>query len=474
MGTEQGERDALLASGASLSRADSFTSRPRKVGLIELSDDLSKWYMLGLLWYLTTIQCMLWFTFGTDPDPVKTYYDIKSSVIDLLLNWGPIVFCPIVPAASWLLARPGGIRVCLIASSVMCVATCVIRLVPCWLSEETRKSWHGLAFLHTGQIIAAAVGPLVMAAPSRLSAVWFPPNRRAVATAVAYLGGSLGAAISFLVAPQIINGNPDRVYQYLLFTLALAVVSLVFVLVHCPDRPRDHLYNEEDENGYKPRTLRDNLSLLCRPVVLLAVLIGGAEAGILSAWGGVFSQIAGPPHFSTKFTGVLGFINGIAAITGMFLGGIIADVLFLGRRKIMVMACFAVFVASFAWVTLQFPSPFADHAIAPSTKPSIIAALCIAGFFQGMVEPLFYELSAEASYPLSASFTAGVITFVYNAVTLVAFFACAANQDVATQWMNSITTVSVALCALLMFFIREDPKRLRCQLSSANVPTAIN
>ena len=64
---------------------------------------------------------------------------MPTSTIDLLLNWGPIVFLVVVPFASWLLSRDNGIRLTLRLGAVMCVVSCLLRLIPCWLDIDTRQ-----------------------------------------------------------------------------------------------------------------------------------------------------------------------------------------------------------------------------------------------------------------------------------------------------------------------------------------------
>ena len=57
-----------------------------------------------------------------------------------------------------------------------------------------------------GQFFNGLAGPVTQAGPPVLSSLWFPPNQRTTATALASLTGSLGIAVSFLIG-TLINGE---------------------------------------------------------------------------------------------------------------------------------------------------------------------------------------------------------------------------------------------------------------------------
>ena len=132
---------------------------------------------------------------------MNAYFGTSDADLDLLLNWGPIIFLPVCPLVACILRRPTGLNTAIRCGALMCFIACTIRSLPCLLPPSHRRSPSGQLLLHAGQIINAAVGPIVMWSPSLLSARWFPPHRRATATSLAYLGGNLGGAVGFLLGP---------------------------------------------------------------------------------------------------------------------------------------------------------------------------------------------------------------------------------------------------------------------------------
>jgi hypothetical protein len=75
-------------------------------------------------------------------------------------------------------------------------AACAIRLIPSAMSKAGREQFSSTIPLHVAQILNGIAGPVLIAAPSRLSAVWFPPGQRATVTAIAN-SSLFGAAIAF-------------------------------------------------------------------------------------------------------------------------------------------------------------------------------------------------------------------------------------------------------------------------------------
>ena len=183
-----------------------------------------KRYILALFFVLTANQCLVWFTFSSVPREVEDYCEycqlsklnsniisherdesiyiyiyivmketnlvthtycsqflhnhtkidgIDSGEIDQLLNWGPISFVACVPFVSFLLTRRDGLRRVMRLAAVLVALACMIRLIPCLLSEETRKQhWTTRIPLHIAQILNGIAGPVLIAAPSVCS--FFP------------------------------------------------------------------------------------------------------------------------------------------------------------------------------------------------------------------------------------------------------------------------------------------------------------
>ncbi len=69
-----------------------------------------RFYVLGVFSFLSFNQCAFWIPFSPVSPSTQIYYGIPSTTVDLLLNWGPIVFISCLPLAYLLLRRRNGFR----------------------------------------------------------------------------------------------------------------------------------------------------------------------------------------------------------------------------------------------------------------------------------------------------------------------------------------------------------------------------
>ena len=83
-----------------------------------------------------------------------------------------------MPFVSFLLTRRDGLQRAMRLAAVLTFTGCAIRIIPCAMPLSMRRGhWWARLPLHIGQILNGIAGPVLIAAPSRLSAVWFPPVR---------------------------------------------------------------------------------------------------------------------------------------------------------------------------------------------------------------------------------------------------------------------------------------------------------
>ena len=101
-----------------------------------------------------------------------------QSTISLLLNWGPIIFVPVVFGTTLLIEKQDGVRKATLWVACLCFSCSLIRAAPCLLlpgdgaRAGSRGQFLALACAHVAQILNAAAGPFVMSAPSKLSETW--------------------------------------------------------------------------------------------------------------------------------------------------------------------------------------------------------------------------------------------------------------------------------------------------------------
>src|SRR4051812_24765732 len=68
----------------------------------------------------------------TYPEPAQ-----GQGFVNLLLNWGPIIYLPGVFIASWMLTKANGLRKAVLLGATLCFTGACLRAVPTFLQDHT-------------------------------------------------------------------------------------------------------------------------------------------------------------------------------------------------------------------------------------------------------------------------------------------------------------------------------------------------
>ena len=274
-----------------------------------------RFWILFVFVFLVFNQCMFWLTFSPIANATREFYHVSEEVVDLLLNWGPIVFLPTLPLVYLLLnARHGLRKSMLIFATVSLIAT-VIRLIPLIVTSPSSADFRQVAvpFLHIGQILIATTGPFAMALASQLSCLWFAPHERTRATTVAVLGASFGGAAAFLISPHLVFES-SRVPHLLYLHAGQAILACLSTAVYFPAEPPSppslaaQMLRVEQSTEQRfwekfKRSAQDVLHCFRNRSCILLTLAGGILGGTLAAWTGLLNTILTPLGYSDTQAG---------------------------------------------------------------------------------------------------------------------------------------------------------------------------
>lgn len=184
--------------------------------------------------------------------------------------------------------------------------------------------------------------------------------------------------------------------------------------------------------------------ILRNPSFVLLAIIGGWQCGLckltcnltdtgtFNSWCGSFVVILTPVGYSETTCGWIGFCATVASMTGGLTVGFLADKLFKKRFKLLLFILFCLSTLSLCWFTLSLPSIFSSDSVIPNNQYTIYTAIALGlcfwllssdsllgGLFLGSTNPLFYELSAEITFPAAEEVSAVFLTLVMNVVCVV-------------------------------------------------------
>eukprot|EP01087_Luapelamoeba_hula_P022646 TRINITY_DN816_c0_g1_i3.p1 TRINITY_DN816_c0_g1~~TRINITY_DN816_c0_g1_i3.p1 ORF type:complete len:508 (+),score=51.25 TRINITY_DN816_c0_g1_i3:172-1695(+) len=420
---------------------------------------VGRWYVLACFSMLSFCQCMVWFTFSSASTQFEDYYDISESTIDLLLNWGAIIFIPSA-FCIWLMQIYLPIQGLRIAFWIGCIANftgSVVRTIPCWLDKDIRQSDKGVWMLHLGQILSAMSAGVVMTLCTKLSVVWFPTHQRATATAIAYTSNSAGTALLFLLTPAIVSdpeGTPTLLYIQIAFSF-IPIVGGLFYFPAQPSKAPSDIAEVNSKTKYQIPVWEMTKRIVTSFSFWLVVFAGGLLGGITSAWQGLLSQVLAD-DYSDSDIGYMGFANVVAGLIGGLVAGPVVDRFFVRRYKLFLVVVFSAAVALFAFFTLSLKTAYSDNLI-PSNLWTLSISITLAGFLQGNLGPVLFELSAELVHPVTEATSGSLLAFILNLATIIMLFVA---PEINTGYINTIQTATVVVCLLLVVLVREKYHRL--------------
>lgn len=273
-----------------------------------------RFYVLFVFSFLAFNQCLFWLTFSPISQSTQAFYHISESTVNLLLNWGPIIFILCLPLAYLLLNQPNGLQKCVRILAITDVLATFLRILPALIISPSSDNFNSISilFIHIGQILNAACGPLVMAPVSQLSCLWFGTNERTRATTIAIVSNSFGSAIGFLISPCIVN-TPDRVPQLLHIHLLLSLIPCILTLIYFPALPPqapspaaqlliDSSISEQGVSSLQSY-IKNVKQCFNTPSFTLLCSVGGLLGGAFAAWTSLFANILAPENFTEKQSG---------------------------------------------------------------------------------------------------------------------------------------------------------------------------
>jgi cyanate permease len=430
-----------------------------------------RWYVLLVFSWLSAMQGLIWCTFSTVPESSNNYFGEPTdsqNFINLILNWGPIIYLPAVFVAGWVLTKQDGLRKSVMFGATLCFLGASIRCIPTFLADHTTDRWYVLFCVHFGQVLNALVGPLVQASPSYLSVNWFADGERATATAIGTISNGLGIGVAYLLGPAVVE-NGDDVAVFMRAIAVMAFVPLMLVVLFFPDHP-DRAPSATYADRAKKKHVGDEVSYFRglwlafkNRSFLFLVIAGSLQSGAWFVWSSTLPSILLPEKFSQSQAGSFASVTRFAGMIGGFLAGRLADGSLLHRR-LKWMICLFMFVAiiGFTMFTLSNPSIlFLHNPPFPQTYGFEFISVAIAGFFLGAVSPLFLELSAELTYPSPESTSAAIMTLINNFVMLILYTSTPQFDE---SNINSLMTITVAFSLLILLTLTVRSAQTRRQI----------
>ncbi|XP_025082550.1 disrupted in renal carcinoma protein 2 homolog [Pomacea canaliculata] len=454
-----------------------------------------RWYVLVMFCLFNATQTAVWSTFGSIAATSEHAFGWNDGTIALLNNWGQICYVIACFVFSWMMDVKG-LRAACVSSMFLVALGASVR---CISVEPPTVTWT----MHLGSILNGLGGPVTMAGPAVLSAVWFPTHERTTATAIGAIMSGLGNGVSFLLGPQIVplppanmssspliesrttvssvtwtdqssavfsnnftqQYSPDELYiedqnriekerhaiQLLMYIEAAWSIGLfVIMVIYFPKKPPQPpcvsaaLQRENFVDGLK--------QLKARPHFWILVAAYGVATGVNSCWITVLDVILKPFGITEQRAGWIGFYSVCGSIFMALAVARFADKVKRIHKWIVfvfyVICCVAYLIFSLACIE-----------VIPSSTVLLYTTIIVGYVAITSAIPFLYELACELAYPVGEATSNGILTMVNN-FTGIIFLLVLMIPNIGTMWTNWTQIGAVACCLPLLLALRERYNRL--------------
>uniref|UniRef100_A0A1X7VCQ1 Major facilitator superfamily (MFS) profile domain-containing protein n=1 Tax=Amphimedon queenslandica TaxID=400682 RepID=A0A1X7VCQ1_AMPQE len=430
-------------------------------------------------WLVLFVYCshimgtnIAWMSVGSIADVAECYYGVNVFWINSLSYIFLVMYTFLFAGATYFLKR-FGLRWTAILGGTFNAAGAWLRFA----GSNPNYFW----LLLMGQGVSSFTNVLEWSAPSLMSAVWFPQNERAFATAsVGATAPQVGILLSLFIGPLAVHDSrtdtvcnttitirgsasfiewQDKIYSQMLYyflgqaVLATVLLPITFMVPASPPTPPSRSRQLEDEEENDLSLLRSALILLKNKHFIFFSFVFGMYLGVAGAYVTVYDEVFNAIGYSSyqSYMGYLGL-----AIQLVSIGGLLAIGTWIDYTKTFYGSTVAISVSStIAAIGLALATQYKLDFIYLSIICSVAVGLTV--IFQGVG----YEYGVEMTYPVPESISAGIMNAFSQVTCTIMILVCSLlvkkHWSVYVYWMLA---GCVAASAIVQVFVRPKLRRV--------------
>lgn len=318
-----------------------------------------------------------WLSFSPVADTAATFFSTNTSTINWLSTAFLFAFVAASPATLYALYH-GGPRLSLITASVFILLGNWIRYA------GTRSSPPRFGVVMFGQVLNGFAQPFILSAPTRYSDLWFTPQGRVSATAVASLANPFGGALGQLINPFLCT-KPSDIPNMTLYVAIISSVATIPTLFLPAKPPTPVAPSSTTPRPSLPETLR----ILGRnPNFWLLLIPFSAYVGLFNCISSILEQVLSPYDFSETSSGLAG---AVLILVGLLSAAVTSPIVDRSKKYLLLIRIFVPIIALCELVFIWAPG---TRSIA---APYIVLAVLGGASFSLM--PVALEWLVEITYP---------------------------------------------------------------------------
>jgi len=425
-----------------------------------------RWWILMVFSLLCGHQFMVWNAFGPITASMEFAFNWTLGDISWMTMWGTLTFLAFVFPFLCLMEKYG--------------LTFVVRLMAFLIfagASFRMFKVEGTAFLwlaHVGSIFNGIAGALVMSAPSALSAAWFPPGERMIATSIAQACAFLGSGLSFLVGPAMVsepnstmidvkfndiyNNSTgvdniiEEIREYMVVDTVIAFLLFVLTIIYFPNQPPTP--PSASSSSAKTNILAGVKEIVTTKDAWFCAFAYAIPGGTLLAWQGIITKNFEEFGIGDKDIGYIGLAMSISCAMVATVISILVAKKLRTKLKMTIICLLGAGAFFFLWLSL-ICQDYISYSYWQVCVSTIGGSCCVFS-----LTPVFFEYTAELTYPLSEGLSGGWLCFFYNFFGTVVFACSEENKYIGVIWVDWVLFGSCLVAIPLVWFTTETYKRL--------------
>ena len=394
-----------------------------------------RWYILALFSVMSSMQYLVWNTYGPIESSMKYAFEWSEATLAVMPMWGTIILVILVFPLCWL-QEEKGLRFSVCTAALLMALGSVSRCI-------TSEDYPFLVLSHIGSILNGITGITVMSLPPSLSASWFSPEQRTLATCIAQVSTQVGTGLSFMLGPHLVSAKNQtdvnevnevkgQIYWYL-FGEAMVACTLWFLVVATfkskPSSP-------PSASASLPRTafwpgiqglIKDRNALLC-------TFAYGVSGGTFLAWQSVMTVNFQTIGVSDESSGIIGLVICIFSAVGGVAVAYATDHLKKHMKPTLIILL-VLEALCFTWLTLIIAQ------VIPLSYWQLYVSSVAGSVCTFSLVPLFFEYTVELTYPTPEGLVGGFLACFYNfvgTIFLLMFFV----HNIGHLWVNFVLVIA--------------------------------
>jgi MFS family permease len=441
----------------------------------EVKTTSRRFFVVAIFSISTFISAFMWISLSAVADIAQSAYNISPLELNMISLVFLIAYLPASLLALFLI-ESYGMRVNLLVGIGLTALGCILKYVGTLLSVQ-----YAYAIILFGQIIASIAQPLIVNVPARISADWLDKNERDFGTITMSMANSIGQCLGSLIPPLITSSSSD-LPRLMLVQAIPAVAAFIFATFILQDHPKHPpslaalkirlkrlslLEEMSDESGNVSAAdhrrnvfaqMNTDLMQLITNSNFLFLSIGfSISSGLAWAILTVQNQMLGGCGYDDATIGLSGsLLFGVGVFLAFLFGPFLERTrYYVSTQKILTYSC----VLATLYVLAVNK---------PNGKVNVLISWTILGAIVQPLMPVALEHAAEATYPIPADVSTGLLLTIANVISMVQIFVLTALLELpvsanCTSIYNPASffiILSVVVGAICTIPMKKDYRRL--------------